>query len=78
MEAKMLGNFKAIIPHTKICRDVLKDIFQKEYRQKTRPAQQSSVKCVATRIEGRRQWFGAPNVKVPYVLKKVSRHSTPS
>jgi len=34
MEVEMSGNFKAIIPQTKKCRDVLKDIFQKEYHQK--------------------------------------------
>jgi hypothetical protein len=34
MEVK-LGNFKAIIPQIKMCRDFLKDIFQKEnHRQK--------------------------------------------
>jgi hypothetical protein len=34
-EVKVPGNFKAIIPLTKMCRDLLKGIFQKEYyRQK--------------------------------------------
>ena len=36
------------------------------------------VCSVIKTIEGRRQCFGAPNVKLPYVLKNVSRHSTPS
>jgi len=37
-------------------------------------------RCVVCykKIEGRRQRFGAPNGKQPYVLKKVSRHFTPS
>jgi hypothetical protein len=35
MEVRVSGNFKAIIPQTKMCRVFLKDIFQKEYnRQK--------------------------------------------
>jgi len=35
MEVEVSGNFIAIIPQTKMCRDFLKDIFQKEYhRQK--------------------------------------------
>jgi hypothetical protein len=34
-------------------------------------------RCVIKTIE-RRQCFGAPNVKLPYVLKNFSRHSTPS
>ena len=78
IKVKVSGNFKAIIPQTKMCRDLLKDIFQKEYhRQKKRPGQQG-VKCVTKTIEGRKQCFGAPNVKLPYVLKNVSRHFTPS
>jgi hypothetical protein len=44
MEVKVSGNFKAIIPQTKMCRDLLKDIFPKEYhRQKRRPGQQGDV-----------------------------------
>ena len=37
-------------------------------------------RCVVCykKIEGRRQCFGAPNVKQTYVLKNVSRHFTPS
>jgi len=40
MEVKVSGNFEAIIPWTKMCRDFLKDIFQKEYHRqnKARPA----------------------------------------
>jgi len=35
--------------------------------------------CSVTKAtEGRRQCFGAPNLKLPYVLKNVSRHSTQS
>jgi hypothetical protein len=35
MEVKVSGIFKAIIPQTKMCRELLKDTFQKEYhRQK--------------------------------------------
>jgi len=46
MEMKVSGYFKAIIPETKMCRDFLKDIFQKEYhRQKKRPGQQRGVVC---------------------------------
>jgi len=39
MEVKESGNFKAIIPQTKMCRDYLKDIFQNEYHHggKARP-----------------------------------------
>jgi len=44
--------------------------------KKGRPTKRC-VMCYKT-IEGRRQCFGAPNVKLPYVLKNVSRHSTPS
>jgi len=44
--------------------------------KKARPTKRCVV-CYKT-IEGRRQCFGAPNVKQPYVLKKVSRHFTPS
>jgi len=41
---RVSGNFKAIIPQTKMCHDFLKDIFQKEYhRQKKRPGQQRGV-----------------------------------
>jgi len=44
MEVKVTGNFKAIIPPTKMCPDVLKDIFQKEYHpHKKRPGQQEGV-----------------------------------
>ena len=43
-----------------------------------RPGQQRGVQCVIKTTEGRRQCFGAPNVKLPYVLKNVSRHSTKS
>jgi len=44
MEVKVSGNFKAIIPRTKMCRNFLKDIFQKEYhRQNKRPGQQGGV-----------------------------------
>ena len=32
MEVKVSGNFKAIIPQTKMCRDFLKDIFQEEFQ----------------------------------------------
>jgi len=79
MEVKVSENFKAIIPQTKMCRDFLNDIFQKEYhQQKKRPGQQGGVSCVTKTIEGRRQRFGAPNVKQPYVLKNVSKHFTPS
>jgi len=45
-------------------------------REKARPSKRCVV-CYKT-IEGRRQCFGAPNVKQPYVLKNVSRHFTPS
>ena len=78
MEVKVSGNFKAIIPRTKMCRDFLKDIFQKEYhRQKKRPGQQGGVQCYKNnRIK--ETVFGAPNVKQPYVLKNVSWHFTPS
>jgi hypothetical protein len=31
MQAEVPGNFKAIIVQTKMCRDLLKGIFQKEY-----------------------------------------------
>ena len=31
MEVEVSGNFNTIIPQTKICRDFLKEIFQKEY-----------------------------------------------
>jgi len=35
MQVEVSGNFKAIIVQTKMCRDLLKGIFQKEYhRQK--------------------------------------------
>jgi predicted nucleic acid-binding Zn ribbon protein len=35
MQVEVPGNFKAITVQTKMCRDLLKDIFQKEYnRQK--------------------------------------------
>jgi hypothetical protein len=38
------GIFKAIIPQTKMCRDLLKDIFLKEYhRKKRRPGHQGGV-----------------------------------
>jgi len=33
-EVKVSGNSKAIIPQTKMCRDFLKDIFQKEYHRR--------------------------------------------
>ena len=43
-EVKVSGNFKVIIPQTKMCCDFLKDIFQKEYHQlKKRPGQQRGV-----------------------------------
>ena len=42
-----------------------------------RAGQQRGAQCVIKTIEGRRQCFGAPNVKLPCVLKNVSRHSTP-
>jgi hypothetical protein len=71
MEVKLSGIFKVIIPQTKMCRDLLKDIFPKEYhRQKKRPDQQGGVQCVTRTIEGSVQCFGAPNVKLLYVLKK--------
>jgi hypothetical protein len=48
------------VPH------LLKDIFQKEYRQKK--GQANIEWCgVLQIIEGRRQCFGAPNVKLPCV-----------
>jgi len=31
MQVEVSGNFKAIIAQTKMCRDLLKDNFQKEY-----------------------------------------------
>jgi len=44
MEVEVSGNFKVIIPQTKMYRDFLKDIFHKEYhRQKKRPGQQRGV-----------------------------------
>jgi hypothetical protein len=48
------------------------------HQQKGRPGQQMGVQCVIKTIEGRRQSFGAPNVKQPCVLKDFSRHFTPS
>jgi len=44
MDFKVPGNFKAIIPWTKLCRVYLKDIFQKEHnRQEKRTGQQGGV-----------------------------------
>ena len=44
MEVKVSGNFKDHHSTKKMCRDILKDIFQKEYhRQKKRPGQQRGV-----------------------------------
>jgi hypothetical protein len=43
--------------------------------KKARPTR----KCVVCYKNNRwLQCFGAPNVKLPYVLRNVSRHSTPS
>jgi hypothetical protein len=44
MDVKVSGNFKAIIPQTKICRDMEKNVFLKEYRQQKRsPSLQGGV-----------------------------------
>jgi hypothetical protein len=39
---KVSGNFKAIIPQTKMCRALLKDIFQKEYHTTDRKKGQAN------------------------------------
>jgi len=71
MEVKLSGNFKAIIPRTKKCRDFLKD-----FSTKNTTDRKNAV--VTKTIEGKRQRFGTPIAKQPYVLKKVSKHFTPS
>jgi predicted nucleic acid-binding Zn ribbon protein len=38
MEVKFSEIFKAIIPQTQMCRDLLKDIFQKEYHRQKKKA----------------------------------------
>jgi hypothetical protein len=46
IKMRVSGNFKAILPQTKMCRALLKDIFQKEYHttdRKKRPGQQRGV-----------------------------------
>ena len=48
----MSGNFKAIIIQTKMCRDILKDIFQKEYqRQKKFRQTKRCVVCYKNNIK---------------------------
>jgi hypothetical protein len=46
MQVEVSGNFKAIIVQTKMCRDLLKDNFLKEYhrQKKARPAERG-VAC---------------------------------
>jgi len=50
IKVKVSGNFKAIIPQTKMCRDLMKDIFQKEYRQK-----KTTKRCVMCYKNNRRK-----------------------
>jgi len=45
MEVKVSGNFKAIIPRTKMCRDFLKDISRKEYHGQKKKGQANKQVC---------------------------------
>jgi len=51
---KVSGNFKAIIPQTKMCCDLLKDIFQKEYHQQKKKARPKK-RCVVCYKNNRRK-----------------------
>jgi len=78
MEVKVSGNFKAIIPQTKMCRDLLKDVFQKKYhRQKKRSA---TKRCVVCYKNNRRKEtvFWCHECEAVLCVSYVSRHFTPS
>jgi len=60
-----------------MCRDFLKEIFQKYHQQKEGQANKE-VCSVSQKQKKEGECFGAPNVKQPYVLKNVSKHFTPS
>jgi len=51
---RVSGNFKAIIPQTKMCHDFLKDIFQKEYHQQKKKARPTK-RCVVCYKNNRRK-----------------------
>jgi hypothetical protein len=79
MEVKLSGIFKTSIPQTKIMLRLVEGHFPERIpptENKAKPTRRCVV-CYKI-IEGRVQCFDAPNLKLPYVLKKVSRHSTES
>jgi len=51
MQVEVSGNFKVIIPQTKMCRDLLKDIFQKECH---RPKKGQAIKEMCSVLQNNR------------------------
>jgi hypothetical protein len=73
-----MDKYKAVIPLKRMCCDFLEDISLKEstYRGGGQAKKEVCSVFINT-TQGKRQCFGALNVRLDFALKVVSRHFTP-